>query len=131
MNKIDLDRFFVGFDNLINSPMYAQHQQTPEYPRYNIEKIPSGYIVHVAVPGWKREQVSVNVHNRILSIRGDKKEDSSGKEWIHKGISGKSFEKNLKLDNTLEVVEATMEDGMLQINLMYSPSSKPTSIPIG
>jgi molecular chaperone IbpA len=87
--------------------------------------------VHVAVPGWKREQVSVNVHNRILSIRGDKKEDSSGKEWIHKGISGKSFEKNLKLDNTLEVVEAIMEDGMLQINLMYSPSSKPTSIPIG
>ena len=67
----------------------------------------------------------------ILSIKGEKKECNEGRNWVHKGISGKSFEKHLKLDNSLEVTEATMEHGMLVICLTYSPSSKPTSIPIG
>lgn len=128
MNKIDLSHFFVGLDNLTSSPMFAQ--QTPEYPRYNIEKSPDGYIIHVAVPGWKQEQISVSVHNHLLSIIGKKEDCDVVKEWIHKGISGKSFEKHLKLDTTLVVASAHMDSGMLVINLMYSPSSKPQQINI-
>ena len=129
MNAVNLEKFFVGFDNLVNSPLYTQ--QAPEYPRYNIEKVENGYIVEVAVPGWNKTQISVNVHKNILTIKGEKKENNEGRGWVHKGISGKSFEKHLKLDNTLEVSSASMENGMLTIDLSYSPSSKPTSIPIG
>ena len=129
MNAINLEKFFVGFDNIANSPLFPQ--TTTEYPRYNIEKVEGGYVVQVAVPGWKKEQISVNVHKNILTIKGEKKEVNEGREWIHKGISGKSFERHLKLDNSLEVTEATMTDGMLEVKVMYSPSSKPTSIPIG
>jgi len=129
MNAVNLEKFFVGFDNLVNSPLYTQ--QAPEYPRYNIEKVENGYIVEVAVPGWNKTQISVNVHKNILTIKGEKKENNEGRDWVHKGISGKSFEKHLKLDNALEVSSASMENGMLKIDLSYSPSSKPTSIPIG
>jgi len=129
MNAVNLEKFFVGFDNLVNSPLYTQ--QAPEYPRYNIEKVENGYIVEVAVPGWNKTQISVNVHKNILTIKGEKKENNEGRDWVHKGISGKSFEKHLKLDNALEVSSASMENGMLTIDLSYSPSSKPTSIPIG
>jgi molecular chaperone IbpA len=129
MNAVNLEKFFVGFDNLVNSPLYTQ--QAPEYPRYNIEKVEKGYIVEVAVPGWNKTQISVNVHKNILTIKGEKKENNEGRGWVHKGISGKSFEKHLKLDNALEVSSASMENGMLKIDLSYSPSSKPTSIPIG
>ena len=129
MNAVNLEKFFVGFDNLINSPLYTQ--QAPEYPRYNIEKVEHGYVVQVAVPGWNKTQISVNVHKNILTIKGEKKECNEGRSWVHKGISGKSFEKHLKLDNTLEVSSASMENGMLTLELSYSPSSKPTSIPIG
>ncbi|MBL6840544.1 MAG: Hsp20 family protein [Pelagibacterales bacterium] len=129
MNAVNLEKFFVGFDNLVNSPLYTQ--QAPEYPRYNIEKVENGYIVEVAVPGWNKTQISVNVHKNILTIKGEKKENNEGRGWVHKGISGKSFEKHLKLDNALEVSSASMENGMLKIDLSYSPSSKPTSIPIG
>ena len=129
MNAVNLEKFFVGFDNLVNSPLYTQ--QAPEYPRYNIEKVENGYIVEVAVPGWNKTQISVNVHKNILTIKGEKKENNDGRSWVHKGISGKSFEKHLKLDNALEVSSASMENGMLTIDLSYSPSSKPTSIPIG
>ena len=129
MNAVNLEKFFVGFDNLINSPLYTQ--QAPEYPRYNIEKVENGYIVEVAVPGWNKTQISVNVHKNILTIKGEKKENNEGRGWVHKGISGKSFEKHPKLDNALEVSSTSMENGMLTIDLSYSPSSKPTSIPIG
>ena len=129
MNAVNLEKFFVGFDNLVNSPLYTQ--QAPEYPRYNIEKVENGYIVEVAVPGWNKTQISVNVNKNILTIKGEKKENNEGRGWVHKGISGKSFEKHLKLDNALEVSSASMENGMLKIDLSYSPSSKPTSIPIG
>jgi len=129
MNAVNLEKFFVGFDNLVNSPLYTQ--QAPEYPRYNIEKVENGYIVEVAVPGWNKTQISVNVHKNILTIKGEKKENNEGRGWVHKGISVKSFEKHLKLDNALEVSSASMENGMLKIDLSYSPSSKPTSIPIG
>ena len=129
MNAVNLEKFFVGFDNLVNSPLYTQ--QAPEYPRYNIEKVENGYIVEVAVPGWNKNQISVNVHKNVLTIKGEKKENNEGRGWVHKGISGKSFEKHLKLDNALEVSSASMENGMLKIDLSYSPSSKPTSIPIG
>lgn len=129
MNAVNLEKFFVGFDNIINSTSYIQ--QAPEYPRYNIEKVTDGYIIEVAVPGWKKEQISVNVHKNTLTIKGERKAHSNeGRSWVHKGISGKSFDKHLRLDNSLEVSEASMEDGMLKIELMYSPTKRPTSIPI-
>ena len=133
MNAVNLEKIFVGFDKLVNSPLYLQQSQqsTPDYPRYNIENIDDGYIGYVAVPGWSKDQISVNVHKNILTIRGVAEPRTEGRNWVHKGISGKSFEKLLKLDNSLEVTKATQVNGMLTIELLYSPSSKPTSIPIG
>jgi len=87
MNAVNLEKFFVGFDNLVNSPLYTQ--QAPEYPRYNIEKVENGYIVEVAVPGWNKTQISVNVHKNILTIKGEKKENNEGRGWVHKGIRKK------------------------------------------
>lgn len=128
MTKVDLEKFFVGFDNLMNNPL---HVQFAEYPRYNIEKVEGGYQIQVALPGWKKEQISVDVHKNTLTIKGEKDQDPTEREWIHKGISGKSFQKQLKLDDSLEVSNAVLEDGMLYIDLFYCASSKPKSIPIG
>ena len=81
MNAVNLEKIFVGFDKLVNSPLYLQQSQqsTPDYPRYNIENIDDGYIVYVAVPGWSKDQISVNVHKNILTIKGEKKENNEGK----------------------------------------------------
>ena len=128
MTKVDLEKFFVGFDNLMNNPL---HVQITEYPRYNIEKVDNGYQIQVALPGWKKEQISVDVHKHTLTIKGDRVDNGVEREWIHKGISGKSFQKQLKLDDALEVDSAHLEDGMLYIDLFYCASSKPKSIAIG
>lgn len=125
----NFDKFFIGFDNYMQSPLFPK--QATEYPRYNIEKVEDGYEVQIAVPGWKKEQVTLSLQKQILSIIGEKKEVANDRNWLHKGISGKSFQRNLKLDDSLEVQKASMEDGMLTIKLVYSAATRPTSIPIG
>jgi len=129
MNKIDFEKLFVGFDNLCNSPHFANTAGLPEYPRYNILKTENGYQVQVATPGWNKEQIEVKLFKNNLTIKGTKKSDTES-NWIHKGISGKSFEKSFRLDAGLEVASGAMENGMLYVNLEYSPASKPKVIPL-
>lgn len=114
-----LDKIFVGFDHLLNSPLVTAQSLQVEYPRYNIEKTEQGYQIQVAVPGWRKEQIKVSLVNCLLTVTGEKREETETREWLHKGISGKSFEKSLKLDDALEVSSASMENGMLYISLVW------------
>jgi len=121
------DKLFVGFDNFASLPAITQKL---EYPRYNIGKHEDGYQIMVALPGWNKEAVSVELHEGNLTVKGVKQEENTKVDWIHKGISGKAFDKVFKVDTALEVTKATLVDGMLQISLQYTPSSKPVTIPV-
>lgn len=126
MYNPDFNKFFVGFDAFANHPLLNQKL---EYPRYNIGKLDEGYTIMMALPGWTTEAVSVELHNGELTVKGVKQEETKV-EWLHKGISGKAFEKVFKVDTSLEVTKAKLEHGMLSISLEYTPSSKPVTIPI-
>ena len=126
MYNPDFNKFFVGFDAFANHPLLNQKQ---EYPRYNIGKLDEGYLLSMALPGWTSNAVSIELHNGELTIKGIKQEDTKV-EWLHKGISGKAFEKVFKVDTSLEVTKAKLEHGMLSISLEYTPSSKPVTIPV-
>ena len=121
-------KLFIGLDNLQDTVFTAP----VEYPRYNVVKVGAhGYRIEVALPGWEKDQVKVICTNNVLSIEGDKKsEDNSNEDLIHKGISGKSFERRFKLDSDLEVKTASMDNGMLKVGLEYSEASKPTVLEI-
>jgi molecular chaperone IbpA len=126
--KLDLERFFVGFDQFYNHPLM---NQKIEYPRYNIGKTGNeGYSLMIALPGWTTEAISVQLHNGELTVKGVKQDSETDIEWLHKGISGKAFEKVFKVDNSLDVTTAKLENGMLNISLEYTPSSKPVTIPV-
>lgn len=126
MYNPDFNKFFVGFDAFANHPLL---NQKVEYPRYNIGKLDDGYNLMLALPGWTSDAISVELHNGELSIKGAKQEETNV-EWIHKGISGKAFEKVFKVDTSLEVTKAKLEHGMLSISLEYTPCSKPLAIPV-
>ena len=130
MNMTELEKLFIGFDTLTHWPLKIQ---TTEYPRYNIVKNVEGYQIQVAVPGWNKEQVSISFseETKALTISGQKKESDKSENWIHKGISGKSFERVFKLDSNLEVFDADMADGMLVVNIKRSKNSGVKTIPIG
>jgi len=126
----ELEKLFIGFDRLNHWPLKAT---TTEYPRYNIVKEENGYQIQVAVPGWNKEQVSIifSEDTKELTISGQKKEVDTETAWVHKGISGKSFERKFKLDSNLEVSSADMADGMLVVNIKHSKNSGVITIPIG
>jgi HSP20 family molecular chaperone IbpA len=126
-NKMKLDTFFVGFDTFArNIPVTGT-----DYPRYNTLKTDDGgYLLQVALPGWEPSNVEVCLHKGVLTIKGEKQEQDENLQWIHKGISSKSFERNFKLDTDLEVKTAKFHNGMLSISLQYSYNSKPIKIEV-
>ena len=81
---------------------------------------------------WKfYKPIKVICTNNVLSIEGEKNSEvNSNEDLIHKGISGKAFERRFKLDSDLEVRSASMSNGMLNVGLEYSEASKPTILEI-
>ena len=121
-------KLFIGLDNLQDTFF----TEPVEYPRYNVVKVGNdGYRIEVALPGWEKEQIKVICTNNVLSIEGEKNSEvNSNEDLIHKGISGKAFERRFKLDSDLEVKSASMDNGMLNVGLTYSEASKPTILEI-
>ncbi len=145
MRNIDLSplyRSFIGFDHLasmIDSASKNEKQTT--YPPYNIELLAEDkYRITMAVAGFAKDEVSIEVQENTLQVIGVKavKEnaDSSNKEerkFLHKGISERSFERKFQLGDHIKVLAADLENGLLHVDLerVVPESKKPRKIEIG
>ena len=111
-NAIGFESFFERFNRLptINTG----------FPHYNIKKAGKDkYILEMAVAGYKKSDIEVEVQDGILSIEG---EGPEGKEdFVHKGIATRSFKRQLQLSEYVECTGARLEDGMLKVELNYNP----------
>jgi|TARA_R110002110_G_scaffold42549_5_gene133378 molecular chaperone IbpA len=91
-----------------------------EYPRYNIKTVNgTDYILELALPGWKKEWVHIdysNIENTLL-IRGERPKTANEESYVHKGISGKSFTRDFRLAEHLEVTSAKLDEGLLVLEL--------------
>ena len=84
----------------------------------------------MAVAGYKKSDINVNVTDGVLSIEGnssDKEED-----FVHRGIAKRAFQRQLQLSEYVECKGAKLEDGMLKVELYYNPpaSKRPKQIAI-
>jgi len=87
------------------------------YPPYNIVKLSDeDYAIELAVAGFQKDSFSVELLNGNLYIHGAKSTKDSG-EYLHKGISSKSFSLKYKLASDVEIKQAKYEDGILRISL--------------
>lgn len=123
---------FVGFDSMFDEMNRALNSATDNYPPSNILKTSEhNYLVELAVAGFAQEELDVEVVERTLTVRG--KHEDRGREYIHKGISTKKFEKKFRLSEYVEVVGANLKDGILSIALkVIVPDEKsPRKIKIG
>ena len=125
----DLNRFAIGFE-----PMIARVTSNPvTYPPYNLTHDEHGYKLELAVAGFKMEELEIYLTNdRILMVRGSKSEDQNNRNWIHRGIAARDFERQFNLAEHIKVISAKMEDGLLIIELEREipESSKGRVIPI-
>ena len=103
----------VGFDDFFDSIDY-NYRET--YPPYNIRrKADDRYILEIAVAGFRRKDLDVSLDNNTLVVEG--KRDASENEYIHKGMSTRSFKRTWSLARYMEVDKADFEDGILKLEL--------------
>jgi len=108
------DPFFNTFSNL------QKVTTTTNYPPYNQIKLnDTEYILSFALAGFSKDDVSVSLDNRKLTIKGEKQDTElpEGAEYLHKSIAARKFTDIFTLPEFVEVVGAEFKDGILDIKL--------------
>ncbi|MBX3521514.1 MAG: Hsp20 family protein [Xanthobacteraceae bacterium] len=132
-----LYRSTVGFDrmfSLLDGSFENQGQTT--YPPYNIERTgEDAYRITVAVAGFTDKELNIEVKENALTIRGEKTvtESEDKPELLYQGIAARAFERRFQLADHVEVTGASVENGLLHVDLVrrIPEAKKPRQIPIG
>ncbi len=130
-----LYRSTVGFDRLAQMLGEANNFDAPAYPPYNIERLgEDDYRISMAVAGFSRDDLEIEVKEHTLRISGSQDTDmDEGKEFLHRGIAARNFERQFQLAEHMKVVNAEMENGLLHVTLKREipEAMKPRTIKIG
>ena len=132
-----LYRSTVGFDRMFS--MLDQFEGVEDsgsnYPPYNIERTgENAYRISVAVAGFTDADLSIDTNENRLAIRGDKQANEGEKthDVLYQGIAARTFERSFQLADHVEVKGASLENGLLHVDLVREipEAMKPRSIPI-
>lgn len=140
MRNFDLSPLYrstVGFDRLFSLiDQAASVDNAPTYPPYNIERTDeNAYRISIAVAGFSDADLVLEVGENLLTVRGEKKaaEGDVRAAILHQGIASRSFERRFQIADHVQVTGASLEHGLLHIDLVREvpEAKKPRSIPIG
>ena len=113
--------FSVGFDDMFDHFDSMVSMAPSNYPPYNIVKTDNNnYNVEIALAGFSKKDITVEVENGILTIesikdKSDKEEDTLG--VLHKGISKRYFKKQFTIAKDVKVNGAELKDGLLKVSM--------------
>ena len=146
MNRIDFTpyrRSMVGFDRLFDMiESQARASSGDNYPPFNIERRgDDAYRITLAVAGFKPHDLDITAQQNLLVVQGrkptlggaDSGEESPDGKFLHVGIAQRGFERRFELADYVRVDAATLEDGLLVIDLVREvpDAMKPRKIAIG
>ena len=131
-----LYRSTVGFDRLFSllDTLGTPDNGQTTYPPYNIERLSENeYRVTMAVAGFSEDEINVDVKEQTLNVRGEKTAEDKERQFLHRGIAARAFERRFQLADHVEVKGADLKDGLLHIDLVRNVPErlKPRSIAIG
>ena len=116
-----LTPYAVGFERQFNRLNdYVKHQQqSTGFPPYNIQKVEDfKYSIEMALAGFSKEDIEVEVADGVLTVRSVKETDNESDEWtLHRGISYRKFNRKFTLADDIVVNDAKLENGLLSIEL--------------
>lgn len=115
-----LNRALVGFDRMFDTfETRFANQASNNYPPHNVVKTGDDtYRIEVAVAGFTMEEVDVELDNNELIIKGQsKREDDASYEYLHRGLARRDFERRFTLVDHIQVVGASIKDGILNVDL--------------
>jgi len=129
-------RSSIGFENLNRLVDFATRGEGDSFPPYNIEKLADGeYGISMAVAGFSQDEIDVTVQDNVLIVVGRAGEEASQPErqFLHRGIAKRAFERRFQLADTIKVTAASYANGLLNIALVREvpEHKKPRKIEIG
>lgn len=117
----DFDKFFVGFDDQFNRIAKMHDDLTkniPNYPPYNIKKIgDSTYVIELAVAGFAKQDIEIELADGKMIVKGNVTTEEDDSNFLFKGIAARNFTRTFALDDQIEIKNAEMFNGMLQVFL--------------
>lgn len=136
--SVGYDAIFEHLEKMTKNIATARQSQQI-YPPYNIKKIGDyEYVVELAVAGFEKEELDIELHESILTIKGHTNlstqlEDGVEVTYLHKGIAERDFIRTFNLADTIKITKADLVNGMLKIYLenVIPDIKKPRKIEIG
>jgi len=128
-----LYRSTVGFDRVFDLLDSAGKSEAVGYPPYNIERLDENdYRITLAVAGFGEEDLDLELREHTLTITGSRSDADNGREFLYQGIAGRSFERRFQLAEHVKVAGASLNNGLLNIELQREipEAKKPRKIAI-
>ena len=114
----------LGFEQLEKLSKRTEKSSNEGYPPFNIEQTSDrSFRISLAVAGFSEAELSITLENRQLVIQGKKHQETATKIFLHRGIATRQFQRSFVLADGIEVGEAFMEIGLLQIDLVQNIST--------
>ena len=127
------NRHAIGFDRLFTEMNRTfANSKAENYPPYNIIKVDEhNWAIQVAVAGFGEDELNIEYKDNVLTISGEKKEKDE-QEYLHKGISARTFSRTFTLNENVEIKGATVVNGILAVSLEHivPEEQKPKKIAI-
>ena len=122
MRTIDfspLYRSVVGFERLAQQLEQAKSDSASNWPPYNIESTgEDSWRIELAVAGFKTDELTLEVNQNLLTVTGRKTANDDGeRNYLHRGLAGRDFERRFQLADYVLVTDAGLENGLLSISL--------------
>jgi molecular chaperone IbpA len=139
MRTFDFAPFYrstIGFDRLfsmLDQVGGVESTAASGYPPYNIRRSgENAYNISLAVAGFAGADLSIEVKENTLTIRGNKPSSGEESDLIYQGIAERNFERNFQLADHVQIKGASLENGLQQVDLLrvVPEAMKPRAIPI-
>jgi molecular chaperone IbpA len=113
-----LNRALIGFNRISNEFENRHVNSTTNYPPYNvIQHDENNFEIEVAVAGFDRNDISVEVNQDRLFIRGTRQTEEDETKYVHRGLAARNFEREFTLVDHVEVGNAELTNGILRVKL--------------
>ena len=110
--------FLLGFEQLDELVERASRTGSDGYPPFNIEQRgENAYRITLAVAGFSEADLTVTLEDGHLVVTGRQPEDQAERVFLHRGIAGRQFRRSFVLADRMEVVGASLERGLLNVDL--------------
>ena len=130
-----LYRSTIGFDRLASLlDQIGGAGEDVGYPPYNIERVgENSYRITMAVAGFGQDEIKIEVKETTLAVKAEKTPEPTEREFLHRGIAQRSFERRFQLADHVEIKGADLKDGLLHIDLVRNVPErlKPRTVQIG